>query len=172
MELYYCRRCGSGLFNQSKHIYKCENNHTIYNNASPSVGVFLIDEDNNVHMSVRGIEPNKGKLDAIGGFLDGLETAESALAREIEEETGLTFDQYSSPTFLGTATSKYTYAEEDLHVLTLLYFVRVKSGAEVKALDDVAEIKTIPVNEIPLEDLHNIDIEVGVKLLQDYLWKD
>ena len=169
MEVNYCRRCGTPLAHQRNHIYKCINDHTIFNNASASVGVFILNQDNDVLMSVRGIEPSKGKLDAFGGFLDGLETAESAIKREMVEETGLTPDQYSQPIYLGTATSEYEFDKENLHVISLLYYIYLRPGAKVQALDDVADIKTIPLDKIPLGELHNIDIEVGVKLLQERL---
>lgn len=173
MELNYCRRCGLKLkLIAQKHVFRCENNHTIFNNASASTGIFILDNNNNVHLSVRGIEPHKGKLDAFGGFLDGLETAESALARELKEETGLTSDQYEQPIFLGTATSEYPHQGENLSVLTLLYFTRLKPDAKITPQDDVAGIETFPLAEIPLDRLHNVDIVRGVELLQQYFRAD
>lgn len=77
----YCRRCGEELTTEDNVAYTCKNSHTLYANPAPCVGIFLLDQDDKVVLSVRGIEPAKGKLDSIGGFIDGNESFEEALAR-------------------------------------------------------------------------------------------
>ena len=98
----YCRRCGSRLSLVNSHIYKCKSSHIIFANCSPCVGVFLINQRNELLLSVRGIEPKKGMLDAFGGFVDGVEFIEDALTRELSEELGLKESEYDTPQFLGS----------------------------------------------------------------------
>src|SRR5262245_52856418 len=59
-----------------------------YDNPRPCVGFFLID-GGRVLLSKRGIEPEKGKWDIPGGYVDRGETAEAAVVREAMEETNL-----------------------------------------------------------------------------------
>lgn len=165
----FCRRCGSSLTNVENHIFKCENEHIIFANCSPSTGVFIINPDGKLLLSVRGIEPHKGMLDAFGGFLDGEETAEDALARELTEELGITTNDYSAPTYLTTAVGHYPYKNETLPVLTLLYYVTLKPGVILQPQDDVADIVEVDLFDVDYTLLHDDDIVVGVKALQKQL---
>lgn len=60
-----------------------------YNNPTPvAVAVLRVDDDK-VLLIRRGNEPHVGGLAFPGGYVDELETAEMAVARELKEETGL-----------------------------------------------------------------------------------
>lgn len=168
MEMNFCRRCGAELKCLQDHVYKCTNDHILFANASPSIGVFIIDEDKNVTLSVRSIEPQRGMLDAFGGFLDGAELAEDALARELNEELDLDKDDYTPPVFLCSGLGKYPYKNETLPVISFLYFIKLRAGVVLKPRDDVADVVTFTLNEIPLERLHAPDIVRGIKALQHH----
>ncbi len=53
----------------------------------------------------RGIEPGKGKLAVVGGFLEEHETWQVGGAREVKEETGVTVDPASLVSFWFTSTA-------------------------------------------------------------------
>lgn len=172
MEMNFCRRCGQPLQNYKKHIYHCRNGHVIYGNSSPSVGIFLVDSENNVLLSVRGIEPRKGKLDSFGGFLDTGETFEDALARELEEEVGLKPGQYTTPVYLTSGTGIYPYKDEDIPVVCNFYWAKVDNPTKLIALDDVAEILILKPHEIDENLFHDDDVRAGFYALKHLLAKN
>jgi ADP-ribose pyrophosphatase YjhB (NUDIX family) len=165
MEMNYCRRCGEALTTTDNVAYTCKNSHTLYANPAPTVGIFLIDSDGNVVLSVRGIEPAKGMLDSIGGFIDGDESFEQALEREIREETGLTPDQYTTPAYLVSSPSSYLFDGETRSVLSCFYYAKLNDGVEPKALDDVAELVRVSPADLRPEDMWALDVQVGIRTL-------
>ena len=166
MEMNFCRRCSEKLTNVAGHVYKCETGHTLYANCSPSVGIFFLTPNNEVLFSVRGIEPHKGMLDAFGGFLDGEETVESAVRREIKEELGLDPTDYETVNFLCSGIGHYPYAGEVLPVVSLLFWSRLLPSAAPTPADDVAAIKTVKLHKVDFAKLHDTDIKIGIRALQ------
>jgi NAD+ diphosphatase len=166
MEMNFCRRCGAALTAKSDSVYVCRNNHTLYINAAPTVGIFFITDDNQVLLSVRGIEPFKGSLDSFGGFVDDMETVEEALARELNEELGLTPDQYKTPVFLSTEAGSYPYDGEERSVLSTFFWSRLKPGVIPVPADDVAKIEQVPLDNIDLERMGNVDVRSAIPKLQ------
>lgn len=169
MEMNFCRRCGSALTSKSTGMYVCTNGHVLYVNAAPCVGIFFVTENNDVLLSVRGIEPFKGMLDSFGGFIDDQETAEDALARELIEELGLSPDQYETPQFISTETGSYPYDGETRSILSLFYWSRLKPGANPIPADDVADIETIALADVDLSKMDNVDVRKAIQKLQQIL---
>jgi NAD+ diphosphatase len=166
MEMNFCRRCGLPLDRRADHVYSCNSGHTIFTHCAPAVGVFLLTTDNRVMLSVRGIEPHKGMLDAFGGFVDGEEPLEAALARELKEELGLGTEDYDQPTYLISGIGHYPYKNEIVPVLSTLFWTRLKPGVKPLAADDVAAIETIALDDIDPAKLHDNDIRVGIRALR------
>lgn len=163
----FCRRCGTPLTSRNETVFACENNHTIYINAAPCVGIFFMTNDNKqVLLSVRGIEPFKGALDSFGGFVDNNETVEHALERELIEELGLTPDDYEPPVYLCSETSIYPFDGEDRSILSMFYWSKLKSGASPIAADDVASIEMVPLSDVDPEKMDNADVRNAIKKLQ------
>lgn len=169
MEMNFCRRCGTSLTNVENHIYKCENGHTIFANSSPTVGVFFVTPDNEVILSVRGIEPHKGMLDSFGGFLDGQETFEDAAVRELREELSLEPNEYEPLKYLASGIGNYPYQRETLPVLSALFWTRLLTDKPLKPSDDVAAIRTVPLHEVNMDELHDEDIRIGIRVLRQKL---
>ena len=59
-----------------------------YHNIAAAVAVIFRRKDE-ILFTVRNIDPDKGKLDLPGGFIDPDENAEAAVCREVNEELGL-----------------------------------------------------------------------------------
>jgi ADP-ribose pyrophosphatase YjhB (NUDIX family) len=167
-EMNYCRRCGNQIENVQQHIFKCKQGHTIFNNASPAVGVLLINDKNEVLVVTRAIEPGKGKFDAPGGFCDGSETLEKALERELNEELGLTAQDYSTPEFVLSGIDLYKYKEETLPVLGVIFKALVKPGAKIVAADDAASADFMPIQEIDLENVYFDSVRKGYEYLKNH----
>ena len=163
----FCRRCGQALTQANRHVYQCPEGHIIFANTSPTVGIFFVSPDKKeVLLSTRGIEPQKGMLDSFGGFLDGEETLEHAAIRELEEEVGLMPSDYTELTYFCSSIGHYDYRGETLPVLTAFYWAELKPGVVPVPADDVAAVQYVPIHEIDMDSLRDIDIRKGVKALQ------
>ncbi len=169
MEMNFCRRCGSALTNVENHVYRCENDHVIFLNCSPTVGVFFVTSKGEVLLSERGIEPHKGMLDSFGGFLDGEETLEQAVVRELKEELGLEESDYEELRFLCSGNGHYPFKGEVLPILSSFFWTKLVGTREPVPADDVAAIRKFPLNEVDMELLHDDDIRIGIKKLQEVL---
>jgi len=139
LKLNYCRRCGEKLAHVRNHIFVCSNNHTIFANSTPTVGIFFVTQTNTILLSRRAIEPWKGWLDSVGGFLDGAETFEHAAEREIEEELGLSPKDFTSLSYLCSSTGTYIYQDETLSIVNVFFWTRLLTTATISPKDDVAE---------------------------------
>ncbi len=99
-------------------------------------------------------------LDFPGGFIEFDETAEQALAREVEEELNI---KISSATYLTSVPNDYIYADV-LYKTTDLYFIcGVEDISNLKAMDDVAGFRLALPEEI---DPQCLAFESGKKALQ------
>jgi ADP-ribose pyrophosphatase YjhB (NUDIX family) len=130
------------------------------------MGVFLLDEHDNVLLAVRGIEPHKGMLDSFGGFLDNEETFEEASARELREELALEPEEYGPLTYLNSAIGHYPFKDETLTLVCVFFWAKLLTKRQLTPSDDVAAIRTIPIHEVDLSKLHDDDIRAGMRALR------
>ena len=165
MEMNYCRRCGASLTKQLTHMYSCSNNHHIYVNPACAVGVFLLNERDEVAVAIRAENPGAGTFDAPGGFVDDGETLEHAITRELREETGLESDQYSTPQYLCSGFDKYEFAHEYISVTGSMFWARLVPGVPLAPHDDVAEIRFIPLAKLAPETFFFSGVQDGVRAL-------
>ena len=165
----FCRRCGLSLASNDNHVFTCKNDHTLFANSTPCVSIFLLDQNDNVYLSVRGIEPRKGMLDTFGGFVDNEETLEQAIQRELQEEIGLSSDDYSIPVFLTSAIGHYPYNGETITIISSMFWARLKTAKPLRPADDVADIYVSSIQDIDPTLLHDDDIRAGLKALRTLL---
>lgn len=138
----FCPNCKSEL-SKSTDKAECQNCGFIYyNDPSPTAAAIPI-KDGKILLSIRAIDPYKGELDLIGGFIKPGETAEEAVIRETKEETGLDVEVVKL-----FKTYSDTYGEKDKFVLGIDFIVKIVGGTE-KAADDVAELKWIDIKDLP-----------------------
>ena len=153
MKLEFCNACG-GKLNAGKHgAFKCDKCHRVhYANPKPAVGIFLFTAEGQVVLSVRSREPEKGKLDILGGFVDLNESLEEALYRELDEEAGLVPDDISDVEYVGSAVNYYKWGEDNLPTLTMYY-----KGVLIKQInegfDDVASIEYLAPSSVKVSDV-------------------
>ena len=113
-----------------------------YRSSAPAVGAAIVDGERAL-VTVRGIEPEKGKLDLPGGFVEVGEHPRDALAREAKEELGVEVEVEERPMLLAV----HTYGANGEYVLAIGFRVRIVSGKPSPA-DDVAEFRWVSADEI------------------------
>ena len=164
-DMKFCRRCAAVLQHKGGSVYVCAKGHTLFLNASPATGMVLFKEGK-VLMLRRAIEPGKGMLDIPGGFCDGPETLEAAIARELEEEVGLTANDYTDMQFLQSGLDPYAYGNEVLPVLAVVFTAKMASNKQLAAADDAASVEWVALDQINLNDVHFPAVRAALERLQ------
>lgn len=167
MEIVYCRRCGTRAKFREGIRSVCESGHSIYANPLPTASIFLV-HNNRVLLATRGIEPGKGKLDSIGGFVDGNESFEQAAYRELQEEASLEPHQIGPLRYLTSSVGIYNFEGEPLQALSLFFVATFDPAITPTPHDDVASLDWFTISDIPLEKLHADDVHSAVVALQQY----
>jgi 8-oxo-dGTP diphosphatase len=137
----FCPACATKLENPdpSEGGARCPNcGRTWYRNSAPTVGAAIV-RDGRVLLTVRGVEPHKGKFDLPGGFLQAGEEPVAGLKREVKEETGLEIDVSMEDCL---QIVPHEYGGEDDYVLAIGFKARHVSG-EPSADSDVADVRWV-----------------------------
>src|SRR3989344_1870332 len=165
MQYQFCPKCGGNLKEVFEGEYprlrcsKC--GFIFYQNSKPCVTPVIVDGDK-VLLGRRAHDPAKGAWDLLGGFLEVGEHPEDGLRRELREETGL---EVRKVELLGIFMDKYPDYNYD--TLNIAYLCSVQG--EMKANDDVAELKWFPLNNLP--DLFFKNANETIEALKLYLKK-
>ena len=143
-----CPRCGAELIAEptSASCPGCGSRY--YANSAPTVGALCEDEQGRLMLVRRAVEPQKGKWDTPGGFLEEGEAPLDGLRRELREETGLEIEPGE---FFGALIDLYGDDAEAKFVLSLNWITRIVGG-EPMAADDISEIRWFAADELPGED--------------------
>jgi ADP-ribose pyrophosphatase YjhB (NUDIX family) len=106
----------------------------------------LFVQDGKVLLVRRAIEPAKGKLDFMGGFVDPNESVEAAIKREAKEELGVEIEIIR---LLGVyGPDPYPVGDVVVYNSAVTYLCRIVSGAPVPQ-DDVASLEWWSLEELP-----------------------
>jgi NAD+ diphosphatase len=148
----YCPRCGaSDGHSPTIKLFVCRAcGFQYFQNAAAAVIAVICNPDNQLLFPRREREPARGKLDLPGGFVDPLETAETAVAREVLEETGL---EVAAARFLCTFTNRYEYRGVIYYTLDLVFRCTVTDLAPLCAREEVTETLFLSPAEIDMEEI-------------------
>ena len=150
----HCIRCGGELLKINDTKYQCTHcKREQFDSPTAAVAILLTTDKNKVILARRAKEPEKGKLDPIGGFLDNSENIETALYRELEEETGLNQDDITDVTYLGSVHNYYDWNGHHESVAPVYFTAKLKPGKQLEAADDVASFEELPLAEIDYSEL-------------------
>lgn len=127
--LYKCTKCGKNIF---KHPYL-------------ATGIIPY-KNGKVLLCRRKYEPQKGKIDIIGGFVNYGETPEEGALREAKEESG---GIHRLVRLIGNYYDTYDY--QGITLKTLVYVYLSKFKGTLKPNDDVTSLHWYTLNELPHE---------------------
>lgn len=160
--LKYCPKCGSDEFIPSgERSLKCDacGFHYFINSAA-AVAALISDEDGKLMLVTRGVEPDYGKLDLPGGFIDPMESAEEAIIRELQEELGLKVTKLE---YLFSAPNEYIFSAFKVFTLDMAFKVRAESTENIKAMDDILAYRFYSEEEIDYDEIPSPSIKSFVK---------
>lgn len=141
----FCPSCATRLRpsqdGEGKSCPGCE--RSWYRSSSPTAGCVIV-SGGRALITKRGRDPEKGRYDVPGGFLQAGEDVLDGLRRELNEELGVEIDVTVDDCL---QMAVHTYGDEDDYVLAIGFRARLLSG-EPTANDDVAELKWVSLDEI------------------------
>lgn len=153
-ELKFCPKCGSEkltfLNGQKLHCSNCD--FTLYHNTAGAVAV-IITYQNQILFTRRNRNPQKGKLDLAGGFVDANESAEETCQREIMEELNFKID-LSQLKYRASFPNLYQYKDIVYNTIDLFFEYPLTEKPHFQ-LDksELQEIVWISQKELHLNDL-------------------
>jgi NAD+ diphosphatase len=169
MEIKFCRRCGATVTQKSASEYGCINGHRLFYQSPPAMGVFLVNDNNEVLLVTRATEPGKGKLDAPGGFCDAGESIEEAAVREMREELHVEPTAYGPLAFLCSGVNDYEFDGEVQHPLDFFFWARVKGEITVQPDDDAAEAGWFAPADVLPDDIAFKTVRAAFEQLKKHL---
>ena len=107
------------------------------------MGAIPLDESRRVLLGKRGVEPFQGDWNVIGGFLKYGEDPLEGLKREVREELGV---DCTVGDFVVAAAD--WYGPQGVALLNLYFRVRL-AGRDLKAQDDVTDLRWFPLDDLP-----------------------
>jgi 8-oxo-dGTP diphosphatase len=129
-----------------------------YASSQPTASAIVLDGEGRILLGRRAGEPERGKWDILGGFLEEGEHPLEALVRELREETGLEVEPLE---LAAVDMDVYGDAPDAPSTLNLYWTARVISG-EPKAADDVSELRWFAPEELPPDDELAFDVNARV----------
>jgi len=146
----HCPACGSERFSlhnvKSKQCESC--GFIYYVNASAAVASFIMNASGDLLVCRRGKEPVKGTLDLPGGFVDGDESAEEAVSREIAEELKA---KVTKVKYLFSLPNEYEYSGLTVPTLDMFFECTLEDLTNLQPSDDVADCFFVPVKDLKPE---------------------
>jgi ADP-ribose pyrophosphatase YjhB (NUDIX family) len=114
-------------------------------NSAPTASALVEDAGGRLLLARRAIDPCRGKWDVPGGFLQEGEHPLEAVRRELLEETGLEIEPRE---FFGAWVDRYGDGPGTAFTLNLFWRATARGG-ELRAADDVDEVRFFAAAELP-----------------------
>lgn len=156
----FCPRCGqSGTFNDESLSFSCSScGFMFFLNAAAAVTGLIFDEQQRLLFVRRAVEPDYGKLDLPGGFVDPGENAEDAIIRELKEELGVSPEKI---VYYGSFPNEYRFSGTVVYTVDLVFSCQVDDLTNVHCHDDVMGFEfyrpeEVNPEEIPFQSVRNI----------------
>ena len=141
----WCPRCREELHGDESRVECPACGFVSYASSKATGGALVEDEGGRVLLARRAAEPDRGKWDIPGGFLEEGEHPLDGLKRELREETGL---EVEPGDFLGIWMDRYGGDSTAEATMNLYWTARAVSG-EPKPADDVDDLRWFAPDELP-----------------------
>ncbi len=159
----YCPVCGSDHFvlnnEKSKRCESC--GFVFYVNASAAVAAFVLNAKGELLVCKRAKDPAKGTWDLPGGFVDGNESAEEAMKREIREELKAEVTEVS---YLFSLPNEYEYSGMTIPTLDMFFACKLDDYDNLQASDDVEACFFVALSELKPENFGLNSIKKAVTI--------
>lgn len=164
----FCPSCTSTHFAfPDNRRFLCDDcGFTYYHNIAAAVAIIFTFEDK-ILFTVRNVDPDKGKWDLPGGFIDPNETAQEAACREIKEELGIEISN-SDLKYSTTSPNNYLYKNVPYRTMDIFYECELTSDViKIEAEDEIQELIWVKRSEIDLNQIGFVSIRkvIGEKYL-------
>lgn len=158
----FCPRCGSQAFRVTgERSLACSDcSFQYYINSAAAVACLIFNHEGKLLLTRRAVEPDIGKLDLPGGFIDPLESAEEAVKRELREELGA---EVTHIRYLGSAANEYRFSDITVFTTDLAFRVKVKSVENLTAMDDISGFEWVYPSEVDPQEIPARSIRYFVK---------
>lgn len=143
----YCSNCG-GLFDKKSDTFyvclKCD--FRIFISPKPSVGVFLFNQQGELLIIKRLIDPGKGLWGIPGGFINSDETLIEAAKRESLEEVGYSPNNFK---YFNSFYGDYNYKGITYKTISTIFTSTIVGDPKIKISDDEScEFKFIKISDL------------------------
>lgn len=161
---HFCPICGSAHFEAvADNARRCADCGFIYyTNPRGATVAVIVNDMGEMLVGTRTLEPAKGTLDLVGGFMDLDETAEDALCREIREETGLTVEAHQLR-YLFSQPNTYPFSGICVKTIDLFFEINIKGRPQLKGMDDIQGLQWTPIRNIRPEHFGLTSIQNGIR---------
>lgn len=160
----FCPCCGSEQFKpagcRSFHCGRC--GFRYYINSSAAVAALIFDSCNRLLLTRRALEPDAGKYDLPGGFIDPMESADEALRRELNEELGI---KVKEARYLTSHPNEYFFSGITVFTTDFLFRVEAESLENLTARDDISGFEWVDPDEIDPEEIPATSIRYFIKVI-------
>lgn len=160
--LNFCPKCGSREFHKlGAKSLKCEHcGFHFFINSAAAVAALITNNEGKLLLTTRAVEPDFGKLDLPGGFIDPGETAENAVIRELDEELSM---KVKSLEYIGSASNEYIFSGYSVFTLDMAFRVIPESVSGLVAMDDILDYRFYAEDELDYSQIPAPSIKSFVK---------
>lgn len=155
----HCPNCASTNVEFPNNVrFYCHNCGFVYYHNIAAAVVVVFKHQDKILFTVRNAEPDKGKLDLPGGFIDPNENAEQAACREIKEEMGLHI-QPSHLKYVTTQPNNYLYKDIPYRTMDIFFECPLEeTPLNIVAEDEIQALKWIPISQIDLNEIGFVSV--------------
>lgn len=143
----YCPNCGQKNLDKTsvKLIICCECSFTFYLNPSSGVAIIIENANGEILFTIRALDPQKGKLDLPGGFVDPFETLEDAIRRETKEELNINIE---SMTFFGSRPNCYPFKDVTYQTVDAVFHTKINEDQKLSLSDEIQGVQWLLPKDI------------------------
>ena len=138
---------------------------TYFHNIAAAVAMVFRFQDK-ILFTVRNMDPDKGKLDLPGGFIDPEETAQEAACREVKEEMGMIIKP-EQLRFITTFPNNYLYKNVPYRTMDIFFECKLaEEQVHIVAPDEIKALEWFKLQEIPEEKIGFVSVRTVIQQLK------